>query len=74
MKPANLEAEFHSNREKLVLNIDNVSQIIHNLKTGISSNNSPFELKIPYSESYPNVLMNNITDSNRSFFRIILKY
>lgn len=74
MKPANLEVEFLLNREKLVENIDEISKIINNLKIGTTSNNSKFELKIPHSESYPNVIINNFMAILFMVFRILSKY
>ena len=49
MQPVNLETEFHSSRDKIIINIDEISKIVNILKSAISSNNN-FELKIPNSD------------------------
>lgn len=49
MQPVNLETEFHSSRDKIIINIDEISIIVNILKSTISSNNN-FELKIPNSD------------------------
>lgn len=55
MQPVNLETEFHANRDKIIINIDQISKILKSLNSEISSNNI-FELKIPSYDNYQTVI------------------
>ena len=54
MQPINLESEFHSNRAKIILNIDEISKILNLMKSEICSDNI-FEFQIPKFDNYQTV-------------------
>jgi hypothetical protein len=62
MQPFNLETEFHSNRDKIIINIDEISKIVNTLKFEVCSNNV-FELNVPNFDNYRVVLTKIFEDT-----------